>query len=138
MVQLHVADGSQIVSRRVDGSKLTVFVGAHGKERYGSCLSRLETPRLLQGYLPVLETAYTDAHGNRYRQESFAARVPQTKALVSFVRLSVEPTTTVRVCGTERMTVRVIGCIVVTGRHTVYVQPVQGSTHCVGTIVHTG
>src|SRR3954464_2747113 len=94
VVQLHVADGSQIVSRRVDGSKLTVFVGAHGKERYGSCLSRLETPRLSQGYLPVLETAYTDADGVRYRQESFAARIPQTRGLVSFIRLTVDPSGT--------------------------------------------
>jgi hypothetical protein len=94
VVQLHVADGSQIVSRRVDGSKLTVFVGTRGKERYGSCLSRLETPRLAQGYLPILDTAYTDAHGTRYRQESFAARIPQTRSLVSFVRLSVDPSGT--------------------------------------------
>jgi hypothetical protein len=90
-VQLHVADGSQVVSRRVDGSKLTVFVGARGVERYGSCLSRLETPRLAQGYLPILETAYTDAEGVRYNQESFAARIPQTRALVSFIRLTVDP-----------------------------------------------
>jgi hypothetical protein len=57
VVQLHVADGSQVVSVG-DGSKLTVFVGARGKERYGSCPSRLETPRLAQGYLPILDTAY--------------------------------------------------------------------------------
>jgi hypothetical protein len=94
VVQLHVADGSQVVSRRVDGSKLTVFVGARGKERYGSCLSRLETPRLAQGYLPILETAYTDADGVRYSQESFASRIPQTRALVSFIRLTVDPSGT--------------------------------------------
>ena len=94
VVQLHVADGSQVVSRRVDGSKLTVFVGTRGKERYGSCPSRLETPRLAQGYLPILETAYTDAVGVRYRQESFAARIPQTRALVSFIRLTVDPSGT--------------------------------------------
>ena len=41
-MQLHVADGSQVVSRRVDGSRLTVFVGTRGKERYGSCPSRLD------------------------------------------------------------------------------------------------
>jgi hypothetical protein len=90
-VQLHVADGSQVVSKRVDGSKLTVFVGARGSERYGSCLSRLETPGLGQGYLPILETGYTDAEGARYQQESFAVRIPQTRALVSFIRLSVDP-----------------------------------------------
>jgi hypothetical protein len=93
-VELHVADGSQIVSQRADGSKLTVSVGAHGTEWYGSCLSRLATPSLYAGYLPVLETAYTDANGVRYQQESFAARIPQTRALVSFVRLSVDPTGT--------------------------------------------
>src|SRR3954470_13178826 len=94
VVQLHVADGSQVVSRRVDGSKLTVFVGARGKERYGSCLGPLETPRLAQGYLPILETAYTDGEGSRYRQESFAARIPQTRAVVSFIRLTVDPSGT--------------------------------------------
>jgi hypothetical protein len=94
VVQLHVADGSQVVSRRVDGSKLTVFVGARGKERYGSCLSRLETPRLAEGYLPILETSYADADGVRYQQESFAARIPQTRALVSFIRLTVDPSGT--------------------------------------------
>jgi hypothetical protein len=93
-VQLHVADGSQIVSQRANGSKLTISVGTRGTETYGSCLSRLETPRLYGGYLPVLDTAYTDAGGARYRQESFAARIPQTRELVSFIRLSVDPTGT--------------------------------------------
>src|SRR5206468_8292614 len=58
-------------------------------ERYGSCLARLRSPRLLDGYLPVLETSYVDGYGVRYEQESFAARIPQTAALVSFVRLRV-------------------------------------------------
>lgn len=88
-VQLHVADGSQVVSQRVDGPKLTVWAG---RGRYGACRSRLATPSLANGYLPVLETAYTDAAGVRYQQESFAARIPQTRSLVSFVRLSVDPT----------------------------------------------
>jgi hypothetical protein len=90
--QLHVADGSQVVSQVADGRRLTVSVGTRGKERYGSCLSRLATPSLAEGYQPVLETSYTDAKGIRYQQESFAARIPQTKALVSFIRLSVDPT----------------------------------------------
>jgi hypothetical protein len=89
--QLHVADGSQVVSQVADGRRLTVWVGSNGKERYGSCLSRLATPSLAEGYQPVLETSYTDGKGIRYQQESFAARIPQTKALVSFVRLSVDP-----------------------------------------------
>lgn len=88
-VQLHVADGSQVVSQVADGARLTLWLGA---ERYGSCLSRLATPSLAEGYQPVLETSYTDANGVRYQQESFAARIPQTQALVSFVHLSVDPT----------------------------------------------
>jgi hypothetical protein len=91
-VDLHVADGSQVVSKLANGPGLTVSVGARGDERYGSCLARLEPPRLADGYLPILETSYVDADGVRYRQESFAARIPQTRSLVSLVRLSADPT----------------------------------------------
>jgi hypothetical protein len=89
-VALHVADGSQILSQRADGRRLTILVGARGRERYGSCLARLRPARLADGYLPILETAYVDAAGARYRQESFVARMPQTRSLVSFVRLTVD------------------------------------------------
>src|SRR5512146_2808896 len=37
---LHVADGSQIIVRRVGGPSLVVGVGAGGRERFGSCLPR--------------------------------------------------------------------------------------------------
>src|SRR5262245_18737665 len=90
-VDLHVADGSQVVSQLANGPRLTVSVGTRGTERYGSCLRRLDAPRLSQGYLPILETSYADADGVRYRRESFATRIPQTGPLVSFVRLSVDP-----------------------------------------------
>jgi len=90
-VQLHVADGSQIVSGIANGARLSVDVGARAGERYGSCLSRLASPRLYGGSLPILVTAYVDAKGVRYRQESFATRLPGTRALVSFVRLRVDP-----------------------------------------------
>lgn len=89
-VALHVADGSQIVSERAGGRRLTVLVGARGDERYGSCLRRLATPRLVEGYLPLLETNYIDASGARYRQESFAVRLPETRSLLSFVQLTVD------------------------------------------------
>jgi len=89
-VALHVADGSQIVSERVDGPRLSVGVGKGGRERYGSCRSRMAPPRLSAGYLPMLETRYRDSAGVRYEQESFVARVPQTHSLVSFVRLTVD------------------------------------------------
>ena len=87
-VALHVADGSQVISNRVGGRSLTVFVGPDGRERYGSCLARLRPAQLAGGYLPVLETSYVDAAGARYRQESFAARA--TGGLASFVRIEVD------------------------------------------------
>jgi hypothetical protein len=84
---LHVADGSQIVAQRAAGRALTVAVGTDGRERFGSCLVRLSSPRLFDGYLPILGTRYVDARGVRYVQESFATRIPETRSLVSFVRL---------------------------------------------------
>jgi hypothetical protein len=84
---LHVADGSQVVSRRASGRRATIFVGASGGERYGSCPSRLAQPELVDGYLPVLRVAYTDSGGVRYVQESFVARDPRTGALSSYVRV---------------------------------------------------
>jgi hypothetical protein len=89
-VALHVADGGQIASDRADGRRLTLFVGARGRERYGSCLRRLGPARLSGGYLPILETRYVDGQGARYAQQSFAARTPQTGSLVSFVRLTID------------------------------------------------
>lgn len=89
-VALHVADGSQIVSERARGRRLTIAVGHRGSERYGSCLRRLSPPVLAGGYLPILDTRYVDGSGVRYRQESFAARIPETRSLVSFVRLTAD------------------------------------------------
>ena len=89
-VELHVADGSQLIARRVGGRSLTIFVGESGTERYGSCLARLVPAQLRDGYLPVLETGYADANGARYRQESFATRLPGTATLASVVSLTVD------------------------------------------------
>ena len=89
-VALHVADGSQVIAERVGGRRLTILVGSQGRERYGSCLSRLGQARLADGYLPMMTTTYTDAAGVRYRQESFAARTSETGSLVSFIRLDVD------------------------------------------------
>jgi hypothetical protein len=84
---LHVADGSQILSKRTTGRRLTISVGRAGRERFGACLARLALPRLASGFLPILETRYVDSHGVRYVQESFAARVRGAQSLVSFIRL---------------------------------------------------
>jgi pimeloyl-ACP methyl ester carboxylesterase len=89
-VALHVADGSQVIAERVGGRRLTVFVGAKGRERYGSCLARLGSARLAAGYQPIISTTYADATRVRYRQESFAAQASETGSLVSFIRLDVD------------------------------------------------
>jgi hypothetical protein len=91
VVDLHVADGSQVVSGRVRGPSLSVDVGVRPTERYGSCLARLAPAKLGDGYLPILKTSYRDATGVRYSQESFATRIPQTGSLVSFVRVTIDP-----------------------------------------------
>ena len=87
---LHVADGSQILAQRASGRALTLAVGPTGNERFGSCLSRLGPSRLASGFLPILETTYVDAQGNRYRQESFATRAAKDQPLVSLVALTAE------------------------------------------------
>jgi len=88
---LHVADGSEIITRRTGGPSLTLFVG-NGRERYGSCLARLGAPTLARGWLPILRTTYVDARGVRYAQESFAGRARGVRSLVSFVRLRIDAT----------------------------------------------
>jgi hypothetical protein len=90
-VLLHVADGSQIISRRANGPHLSIDVGLRRAEPYGSCLARLPLPALYGGYLPLLETRYVDSDGARYEQESFAARAPGTRSLVAFVRVRIDP-----------------------------------------------
>ena len=87
---LHVADGSEIISRRVGGDSLTVSVGTAGRERYGSCLGRLTPAQLADGHLPILETSYVDRGGVRYQQESFLGRVYGSPSPVSFVHLTVD------------------------------------------------
>jgi hypothetical protein len=89
---LHLADGSEIVTRRIGGPSLTIYVGA-GSDRYGSCSERLQPAKLAEGYLPILQTSYTDAGGVRYRQESFVGRAYGAygaRSVISFVRLTVD------------------------------------------------
>jgi hypothetical protein len=88
-IALHVADGSQIISSRVGNRSTRFFVGAQGTERYGECIADLTGPNLAAGYLPALETGYQDYDGVRYSQESFAAYLPGTTTLASYVKLDV-------------------------------------------------
>src|SRR5581483_134139 len=60
-------------------------------ERYGSCLRRLETATLADGYLPILDTSYTDVTGVHYEQESFVGRAYGTISL-SYVHIHVDAT----------------------------------------------
>jgi poly(3-hydroxybutyrate) depolymerase len=84
-VALHVADGSQIIADRIGGRTLAIRVGS---EQYGSCLARLTTARLTEGWLPILQTQYVDGAGNHYEQESFAGRLPNRRRLASFVQIA--------------------------------------------------
>lgn len=89
---LHVADGSEIITRRVGGPSLEIYVGS-GKELYGSCPVRLQPARLAEGHLPILQTSYSDAAGVKYHQESFVGRaygVYGARSVISFVRLVVD------------------------------------------------
>jgi len=93
MYALHVADGSEIITRRVGGPSLQIFVGGAGKERYGSCGARLRPARLAQGHLPILQTAYEDGGGVRYVQESFVGRAYGAfgaRSVISFVKLVID------------------------------------------------
>ena len=71
---LLLADGSEVRYGSVGGPSLRVSVA--GGERFGSCLRRTGAARLAAGYLPIVQTSYVDAHGTRYHQEAFAARLP--------------------------------------------------------------
>jgi hypothetical protein len=89
---LHVADGSEIITRHVGGPSLTFYVG-NGRERYGSCTERLRPARFADGYLPILQTSYVDANGVKYRQESFVGRAYGARSVVSFVKLEIDAST---------------------------------------------
>ena len=98
---LHVADGSEIITRRVGGPSLTFYVG-DGRERYGSCTGRLHPARLADGFLPIVQTSYVDADGIRYSQESFVGRVYGARSVVSFVKLHIDAREA-RTAGTVRL-----------------------------------
>lgn len=85
-----LADGSRIAANVYQSEDyLAWHVGPDG-EAFGSDLARLEGPALAEGWLPVLQTAYTDRAGNRYAQESFAGRAPGGGGLLAWIRLRVD------------------------------------------------
>ena len=74
-VNLHVADGSEILARRAGDRSLRILVGPSGTEAYGACLGRLGTPRLGDGWMPLLQVDYRDSAGSRYAQESLSTQI---------------------------------------------------------------
>jgi Concanavalin A-like lectin/glucanases superfamily len=88
---LHVADGSELLSQWSDGQaaqRVKFAVGADGQERFGSAEARAATPRLRDGYLPILINDYTDASGVSYERESFVGRLEPGGPLVSLLRFT--------------------------------------------------
>ena len=57
---LHVADGSEIITRRVGDGSLAIDVGPRGADHYGACTAWLTPATLADGYLPILQTGYVD------------------------------------------------------------------------------
>ena len=116
--------------RRVDGPSLTVSVGEDGDERFGSCLARLQTPRLAEGYLPILQVAYSDGAGVRYRQESFVGRLRDSQSLVSFVRIDADARRAAAASRIELVTSR--------GQNTVTLVPRGHAVEIGAAFVHAG
>jgi len=86
-----VADGSRVAADRYDNTNdLEIFVGPDGFEAFGSDTRRLAQPVLDGGYYPILRTAYVDAAGNQYTQESFASPLDGAEGLTAFVRVTVQ------------------------------------------------
>ena len=92
MVQLHVADGSQVVSRRVDGLEAD-RLRRRARQESGTAPARAGSRRRASPRaICRSSTRPTDAEGVHYRQESFAARdSADARALVSFIRLIGRP-----------------------------------------------
>jgi hypothetical protein len=83
-VALHLADGSGVVAGRQQRRQLSVWIGP---EPFGSCIARLDPPRLAGGWLPILRVGYRDGAGRQHREESFSTRAPGDPTLTTFLRV---------------------------------------------------
>jgi hypothetical protein len=61
------------------GTPVRVLVG-NTRESFGEDLGRLDGPKYLDEYLPIVQLAYRDGAGKTYRQELFAAVSPDLAA----------------------------------------------------------
>jgi hypothetical protein len=100
---LHLADGSEIITGRVGGPSVKVFVGTDGREPFGLCLQRLSGPTFARGWLPILRTSYRDSAGVRYGQESFVGRMSHIHGLVSFINISTDAKRSQQPAGAVRL-----------------------------------
>ena len=77
----------------MSAARVSPSTSATAGERYGSCTERLHPARLAEGFLPIVQTSYTDANGVKYRQESFVGRAYGARSVVSFVKLDIDAST---------------------------------------------
>ena len=87
-----MADGSEIITRRVGDGSLAIDVGPQGTNHYGACTAWLTPATLADGYLPILQTGYVDRTGVQYKQESFMGRAGTEPQQVAFDKVEVDAT----------------------------------------------
>lgn len=84
-----LADGSRIAANVYQSEDFLAWQVGAEREDFGSVLERLDGPYLAENYQPILETAYTDAAGNRFQQSSFGAEVFGHEGILAFIRMTV-------------------------------------------------
>lgn len=87
-----MADGSEIITRRVGDGSLAIDVGPRGTDHFSACTAWLTPATLADGYLPIPETGYVDGNGVRYKQESFLGRAGTESQQVAFDKVEVNAT----------------------------------------------
>ncbi len=76
---LHVADGSEIITRHVGGPSLTLYVG-DGRERYGSCTQRLHPAKPRRGLSCRSCRPHTSTRGASGTHRSRSSAAPTARA----------------------------------------------------------
>lgn len=84
-----LADGSRIAANVYQSQDYLEWRVGASDEVFGADRARLDGPRLDQGWLPVLQTGYTDQAGNQYAQESFGVPLEGYSGVVAVARMTV-------------------------------------------------
>lgn len=85
---LLVGDGSQILTRKAGGLRLSFVLPSEDNTLYGSDLERLAEPRFEDEWKPVLQNSYTLLDGSVMDKEMFVTRLPGCDELVTFVKIT--------------------------------------------------